>query len=218
MKLVFLGPPGAGKGTQAQKLSQKLNIPQISTGDIFRLEISKATPLGIKAKSYVEKGLLVPDELVVEMVMKRLENEDCKNGYILDGFPRTLTQAQIFDSQLEKLNDKLNLVIYFKIGEDEILKRLSGRRICPKCNRMYHIEFNPPKEDMLCDDCKVKLIQRKDDTPEVIKERIQVYYKQTQPLIDYYKNKHLLREVSAVGDKEAIQRNILEIVKEELKN
>ena len=193
MKLTIMGPPGGGKGTQAEILSEKFSIPHISTGAIIRGAIREKTQLGIVAESYIEKGQLVPDELVIDMISQRLSEKDCENGYILDGFPRTLPQACAMDEIGIKLDAALNLVV----PDDVIVKRLSGRRECKKCAAPYHIEFNPPKEDGVCDKCGGNLIIRDDDVPEIIRQRLDVYHQQTEPLIGFYKENQLL--VNVIG-------------------
>ncbi len=195
MKLIFLGPPGVGKGTIAKMLSAEQNIPQISTGDLLRTEIKKNTELGTKAKELIDKGELVPDELVVDMVKKRLEEPDCNNGYILDGFPRTLGQAEA----MEHHNIIIDKVINFTAGNEMIVQRLSGRRTCKQCGAIFHIENIPPKKEGMCDKCNGELFQRDDDKPESIKNRLIVYNSQTEPLIEHYEKKGLL--VSIDGSK-----------------
>ncbi|MCD4655115.1 adenylate kinase [bacterium] len=181
-KIILLGAPGAGKGTQAMLMSQHYNLPQISTGDILRNEIEKGSSVGLKARDLMVQGLLVPDGIVVEIVEKRLEAQDCRNGYILDGFPRTLTQAQEMDSR----NIQVNSVLLIDAEDTVIMRRLSGRRVCTLCNRMYHVLLNPPKDEGICTECGGQLIKRKDDEAQTIQKRINVFRKQTAPLIDYY--------------------------------
>ncbi|SHE46957.1 adenylate kinase [Clostridium fallax] len=192
MKIVLLGPPGAGKGTQAKSISNRYSIPHISTGDIFRKNISENTPLGIEAKKYIDNGQLVPDEVTINMVKDRLQQEDCKNGYLLDGFPRTVHQAEALQSFLTERNENLDTALLIEVPKDFILERMTGRRVCPSCGASYHIKFNPPQVDGKCDLCGSDVIQRKDDTEVTVKERLEVYEKQTQPLIDFYKKKELL--------------------------
>lgn len=191
MKLIFLGPPGAGKGTQAQLLMHDLNIPQISTGDILRKAIREMTPTGVIAKGYIDRGELVPDDVVIAIVRDRLQEKDCENGYILDGFPRTVPQAEVLDTIVE-----IDAVVDFELPNEEIINRLSGRRVCPKCNSTYHISR---LNGDTCPGCGEKVIQRKDDMPETVLNRLEVYEKQTAPLIDYYKNKGSLRVVDCTG-------------------
>ena len=208
LNLVFLGPPGVGKGTYAKELSKRYNIPHISTGDIFREEIRKGTELGKKVKSYVERGELVPDEIVIEVVRKRLSQDDCKRGFILDGFPRTINQAIALDSIV-----KVDLVFNFVAPKSVIIERLSGRRICRKCGAIYHIKFNPPKRPGICDKCGGPLYQREDDKPEVIEERLRVYEKQTAPIVDYYRKKGILVEVDASRNMEEVIKDCEQILK-----
>ncbi|MCR4944867.1 MAG: adenylate kinase [Clostridium sp.] len=194
MKIVLLGPPGAGKGTQAKSISNRYSIPHISTGDIFRKNISENTPLGIEAKSYMDNGQLVPDEVTINMVKERLKEDDCKSGYLLDGFPRTVSQAEALEAFLNERNESLNTALLIDVPSDFILERMTGRRVCPSCGASYHIKFNPAI-DGKCQLCGTEVIQRKDDTEETVKERLDVYEKQTQPLIDFYKKKNLLSVV-----------------------
>lgn len=189
MKIIMLGAPGAGKGTQAKKLAAKFNIPHISTGDIFRDNIKNKTALGKKVEEYIEKGLLVPDELVLEMIMDRLNEPDCKDGYVLDGFPRTIPQAKALDEALDKKNDRIQYAIDVDVPDDVIVRRMAGRRACLNCGRTYHIETLRPKVDGICDYCDNKLVLRDDDKPETVKKRLEVYHEQTQPLLEYYKEK-----------------------------
>ena len=195
MKIVLLGPPGAGKGTQAKSISNRYSIPHISTGDIFRKNISEGTPLGIEAKSYMDKGQLVPDEVTINMVKGRLTWEDCKNGYLLDGFPRTVAQAEALEGFLAERNEKLDTALSIEVPSSFILERMTGRRVCPSCGASYHVKFNPPTKDGVCDVCGSDIVQRKDDTEETVSERLEVYERQTQPLIDFYNNKNLLSTV-----------------------
>lgn len=201
MKIVLLGPPGAGKGTQAKSISNRYSIPHISTGDIFRKNISENTPLGIEAKSYMDNGQLVPDEVTINMVKDRLQQDDCKNGYLLDGFPRTVHQADALDSFLTERNESIDTALLIEVPKEFILERMTGRRVCPSCGASYHIKFNPPTNDGKCDLCGSDVIQRKDDTEETVKERLDVYENQTQPLIDFYKNK---KQLSVVDGTQAI--------------
>lgn len=186
MKLILLGPPGAGKGTQAANIVNEYNAVHISTGDIFRKNIKENTDLGRKAKEYMDKGLLVPDELVVELVADRLKQEDVKDGFLLDGFPRTENQAQALDKVLESLNGKIDKVINIQVDKNNLVERAVGRRICKKCGATYHISFNPSKSEGICDLCQGELYQRTDDVEETVAKRIQIYLDETQPLIDYY--------------------------------
>ncbi|MCI9069444.1 adenylate kinase [Clostridium sp.] len=195
MKIVLLGPPGAGKGTQAKSISNRYSIPHISTGDIFRKNISEETPLGIEAKQYIDNGQLVPDEVTINMVKDRLTWEDCKNGYLLDGFPRTVAQAEALQEFLESRDEKLDTALCIEVPSSFILERMTGRRVCLSCGASYHIKFNSPAVDGVCDVCGDNIIQRKDDVEETVKERLDVYERQTQPLIDFYKEKNLLSTV-----------------------
>ncbi|MBV1816816.1 adenylate kinase [Anaerosalibacter bizertensis] len=210
MRLVLLGPPGAGKGTQASAIIKKYNIPHISTGDIFRANIKKGTELGKKAKAYMDKGQLVPDELVVSIVKDRLLEDDCKDGFLLDGFPRTVKQAEALDEELTKMELKLDHVINIDVESDELIKRAVGRRICKNCGATYHIEFNPPKKEEECDVCGGELYQRDDDTEKTVANRIEVYLKETKPLVDYYTKKGI---IFSVDGKQAIEDVFKDIVK-----
>lgn len=195
MKLVLLGPPGAGKGTQAKYIVDKLGIPHISTGDIFRKNIKEQTPLGIKAKEYIDKGQLVPDEVTVGIVEDRIKQEDCKAGFLLDGFPRTVAQADALDEVLLSMSTALDHVINIKVPTERLVERLTGRRVCPKCGASFHVIFNSPKQEGICDYCNGDLVQRADDSAETVGNRLNVYEKQTQPLIEYYGSKGLLRDI-----------------------
>lgn len=195
MKLVILGPPGAGKGTQAESIIEKYNIPHISTGDIFRENIKNETELGKKAKGYMDKGLLVPDEVVIEIVEDRLQREDCKDGFLLDGFPRTVQQAVSLDAMLDRMGTKLDRVVNIEVDPKILVERAVGRRICKTCGATYHVKFNPPIVEGVCDKDSTSLIQRADDTEETVSTRIKVYLDQTTPLIDYYKAQSLLLNV-----------------------
>lgn len=212
MKIVLLGPPGAGKGTQAKLIVEKYNIPHISTGDIFRKNIKEMTPLGIKAKEYIDKGQLVPDEVTVDIVKDRIQQEDCKNGFLLDGFPRTVAQADALSEVLEDLGTKLDYVINIKVDENNLIVRLSGRRVCPKCGASFHVVFNPPKQEGVCDYCGAEVVQRADDTEETVKNRLSVYNKQTQPLIDYYTNNGLIKNINGEQDIDKVFAEICEVL------
>jgi len=192
VKIILLGPPGAGKGTQAKSISDKYSIPHISTGDIFRKNISEKTPLGVKAKEYMDKGLLVPDELTIDLVKDRLSQEDCKKGFLLDGFPRTVKQAEALDEFINDKGEKIDTALLIEVPRELILERMTGRRVCPSCGASYHIKFNPPKNEGKCGICGADLIQRKDDNEETVMDRLDVYDKQTQPLIAYYKSQNVL--------------------------
>ncbi len=208
MRLVLLGPPGAGKGTQASAIVDKYNIPHISTGDIFRANIKNNTELGKEAKAYMDKGLLVPDELVVSIVKDRLTKDDCREGFLLDGFPRTLNQAQALDSELHKMDIKLDRVININASAEILIERAVGRRICRECGATYHIKFNPPKVKGICDIDSGVLYQRDDDNVETVSTRINVYMEQTEPLIAYYRERDLLLDVDGTKSIDAIFETI----------
>ncbi len=212
---VLLGGPGAGKGTQAERLARNLDIPQVSTGDLFRENLKKETDLGLLAKQYMERGELVPDEVTVGMVRERLSRPDAGSGAILDGFPRTIAQAEALAELLEDLGAELGDVFYIKVPDDVLLKRLSGRWTCRSCGAMYHEIFQPPQEAGVCDKCGGELYQRPDDTPETQRHRIEVYFEQTAPLIDYYREKGLLVEVDGRQGIEEIQAALLGLIKEQ---
>lgn len=188
MRIVLIGAPGAGKGTQAKLISDKLDIPHISTGDIFRSNIKGNTTLGLKAKAYIDKGELVPDELTVEIVKDRLGNSDCAKGFILDGFPRTIPQAEFLDKVLNEMNIELDRTLLIDVKDEDIIERMSGRRVCTNCGSTYHIVYNPTKVDGVCDVCNSPVIQRADDSAETVLNRLETYHQQTQPLIKYYEN------------------------------
>jgi len=191
MRLILLGPPGAGKGTQAEVLVEKLNVPQISTGDILRAAVKNGTPVGLKAKAYMDAGDLVPDDVIIGVVKERLTADDCKNGYIFDGMPRTIAQAEALDAQ----SVVIDTVLSIEVPDEVIIKRLSGRRTCPTCGMIFHVETKKPKVDGICDACGATLIVRKDDEAETIINRLDTYHKETEPLIDYYKVQGKLKEV-----------------------
>ena len=205
MKLILLGAPGAGKGTQAEILCKELNIPTISTGNILRAAIKNGTPTGLKAKSFMDAGKLVPDDVIIGIVTERLAEDDCKNGYILDGVPRTIAQAEA----LEKAGIQFDAVVSIEISEDEILRRMSGRRVCEACGSSYNVEAVPPRVEGICDNCGGKLIQRRDDSPETVRERLKVYHTETEPLVDFYAARGLLKPVEVADNKEATSRKIL---------
>lgn len=209
MKLVFLGAPGAGKGTQAKKLVEKYVIPQISTGDLLRAAVAAGTALGKEAKSCMDKGELVPDSVVLGMVEERLKQDDCKKGYILDGFPRNTAQAEALDKMLAALNMQLEAAVSVDVPFDDLMKRLTGRRTCKSCGQMYNIYFNAPQKNGICDKCGGELFQRDDDKEETIKKRLDVYTAQTAPLFDYYKNKGILKSVDGTGSIDDIFANII---------
>lgn len=212
MKIILLGPPGAGKGTQAKLISNEYSIPHISTGDIFRKNISEQTPLGVKAKSYMDKGQLVPDELTIEIVVDRLQNDDCKNGFLLDGFPRTVLQAEALDSFLKDHGTEIDKALLIEVPQEFILERMTGRRVCKDCGASYHIRFNPPKVDGVCDLCSGELVQRKDDSEETVKERLEVYSNQTAPLVKYYATQGNLCKVDGTLEIEEVFQNICDIL------
>ena len=212
MKIIMLGAPGAGKGTQAKMIADKYSIPHISTGDIFRANIKNGTELGNKAKTYMDQGLLVPDELVVDLVVDRVAQEDCANGYVLDGFPRTIPQAESLDAALEKLGSKVDFAINVEVPDENIINRMSGRRACVACGATYHIVHIPTKVEGICDRCGKELILRDDDKPETVKKRLDVYHEQTQPLIDYYNGKEVLVEVDGTQDMNDVFADIVKIL------
>ncbi|MCR4608580.1 MAG: adenylate kinase [Eubacterium sp.] len=214
MKIIMLGAPGAGKGTQAKMLAEKYSIPHISTGDIFRANIKEGTDLGKKAKEYMDKGLLVPDELVVDLVMDRFKADDCKNGYILDGFPRTIPQAEALDSALAAVGEKMDYAINVEVPDENIVNRMSGRRACVGCGATYHIKYNPTKVEGICDVCGKELILRDDDKPETVLNRLKVYHDQTQPLIDYYGKAGIVKEVDGTVDMNDVFQAIVDILGE----
>lgn len=208
MNLIFLGPPGSGKGTQSVFLKDKLGIPAISTGNILREACEKQSPLGIKTKSFLDSGKLVPDEVIIPIVEQRLQESDCKSGYILDGFPRTVVQAEVLLKTLADKGQKVDAVINFDVNDVELVARLTGRRMCRKCGRGYHIQFSPPQKNLVCDACGGELYQRDDDKKETIEKRLEVYKTQTAPLIDYFKSKGLLKNIAAVGEAKEISKRI----------
>lgn len=212
MKIIMLGAPGAGKGTQAKKIAAKYEIPHISTGDIFRANIKNGTELGKKAKTYMDQGLLVPDELVVDLVVDRVNQDDCKNGYVLDGFPRTIPQAEVLDEKLSELGEKVDYAINVDVPDENIVNRMSGRRACLNCGATYHIVSIPPKKEGICDVCGSELVLRDDDRPETVQNRLKVYHEQTQPLIDFYEKKGVLRSVDGTLPMEEVFTAITKIL------
>lgn len=212
MKIIMLGAPGAGKGTQAKQIAGKYSIPHISTGDIFRANIKNGTELGKKAKEYMDQGLLVPDELTCDLVVDRIGQDDCANGFVLDGFPRTIPQAEALTDALNKLGEKMDFAIDVDVPDENIVKRMSGRRACLDCGATYHIVSIPPKQEGICDACGSKLVLRDDDKPETVQKRLDVYHEQTQPLIDYYKNQGILKSVDGTQPMEDVFANIVEIL------
>jgi adenylate kinase len=212
MKIIMLGAPGAGKGTQAKKIADKYQVPHISTGDIFRANIKNGTELGMKAKTYMDQGLLVPDELVVDLVVDRLAQEDCVNGCVLDGFPRTIPQAECLDAALAAKGEAIDYAVDVDVPDENIINRMSGRRACVACGATYHIVHIPTKVEGVCDRCGESLILRDDDKPETVKKRLDVYHAQTQPLIDYYTSKNVLKTVDGTQDMEAVFQAIVDIL------
>lgn len=212
MKIIMLGAPGAGKGTQAKKIAAKYAIPHISTGDIFRANIKNNTELGQKAKTYMDKGELVPDELVVDLIMDRFKEADCANGYVLDGFPRTIPQAEALDKALSANGESVDYAVNVEVPDENIINRMSGRRACVGCGATYHIKFNAPKVEGVCDTCGEKLILRDDDKPETVKNRLSVYHEQTQPLIDYYSKKGVLAEVDGTQSMDDVFNAIVNVL------
>lgn len=200
MKIVMLGAPGAGKGTQADKIAEKFGLPHISTGDIFRKNIKEGTELGKEAKSYMDAGKLVPDELTVRLLLDRVKNDDCAKGYILDGYPRTIPQAEALDKELKKLGEKIDYAINVDVPDENIINRMSGRRACLKCGATYHLKYVLPKKDGVCDECGSELVIRDDDKPETVKNRLAVYHEQTQPLIEYFEKQGVLHTVDGTTD------------------
>lgn len=214
MKIIMLGAPGAGKGTQAKMIAEKCGIPHISTGDIFRANIKNGTELGAKAKEYMDKGLLVPDELVCDLVVDRIQQADCEKGYILDGFPRTIPQAEALENALNAIEQKLDYAIDIDVPDENIINRMSGRRACVGCGATYHVLFNPTKVEGKCDVCGESLILRDDDKPETVKKRLDVYHTQTQPLIDFYTERKVLVEVDGTQSMEKVFEDIMKILGE----
>ena len=212
MIIVMLGAPGAGKGTQAAMICDKYDIPHVSTGDIFRANIKNGTELGKKAKAFMDEGKLVPDELTIELLLDRVSQDDCAKGYVLDGFPRTIPQAEVLTNALAKAGEKVDFAINVDVPDENIIKRMSGRRSCPKCGASYHVEFVPPKKEGICDVCGSELIQREDDKPETVKNRLSVYHDQTQPLIEYYEKASALQAVDGTKDKDEVFADIVSIL------
>lgn len=212
MKIIMLGAPGAGKGTQAKQIAAKYSIPHISTGDIFRANIKNGTELGKKAKTYMDQGLLVPDELTCDLVMDRIQQDDCKNGFVLDGFPRTIPQAEALDAALEKIDQKMDYAIDVDVPDENIINRMGGRRACLNCGATYHIVSIPPKKEGICDHCGNALVLRDDDKPETVKKRLDVYHEQTQPLIDYYAKQNILKTVDGTQPMESVFDAIVSVL------
>lgn len=213
MKIIMLGAPGAGKGTQAKLIADTYGLPHVSTGDIFRMNIKNGTQLGMEAKTYMDQGLLVPDELTVRILLDRVGQGDCKNGYVLDGFPRTIPQAEVLEDALTKLGDQIDFAINVEVPDENIIRRMGGRRACLSCGATYHIEHVPPKKEGICDVCGQELVLRDDDKPETVKNRLRVYQEQTQPLIDFYTKKGVLRTVDGTQDMQDVFSAIKEILK-----
>ncbi len=214
MKIIMLGAPGAGKGTQAKQIADKYHIPHISTGDIFRANIKNGTELGKKAKEYMDQGALVPDELTCDLVMDRIAQDDAKNGFVLDGFPRTIPQAEALTAALEKIGQKMDFAIDVDVPDENIVNRMSGRRACLNCGATYHIVSIPPKKEGICDRCGNEIVLRDDDKPETVQKRLTVYHEQTQPLIDYYKKQGILKSVDGTVPMDEVFRSIVAILGE----
>lgn len=212
MKIIMLGAPGAGKGTQAKMIAEKYQVPHISTGDIFRANIKNGTDLGIEAKKFMDQGLLVPDELTVKILLDRVSMADCKNGYVLDGFPRTIPQAEVLDKALAELGDTIDYAINVDVPDENIINRMSGRRACLGCGTTFHIKYIAPKAEGICDCCGKELILRDDDQPETVKKRLDVYHEQTRPLMDYYTNKGVLKTVDGTVDMQDVFQAIVEVL------
>ena len=212
MKIIMLGAPGAGKGTQAKRIAEKYGIPHISTGDIFRANIKEGTELGLKAKEYLDQGLLVPDEVTIGMLLDRIHQADCKNGYVLDGFPRTIPQAESLNKALADMGEAIDFAIDVDVPDENIVNRMGGRRACLKCGATYHVEYAAPKADGVCDACGSGLVLRDDDKPETVQKRLTVYHDQTQPLIEYYKGQGVLHSVDGTQAMEAVFESITGIL------
>lgn len=212
MKIIMLGAPGAGKGTQAKLIADKYGIPHISTGDIFRMNIKNGTALGLEAKGYMDQGLLVPDELTVKILLDRVAQDDCEKGYVLDGFPRTILQAEVLDKALAELNDHIDHAIDVDVPDENIIRRMSGRRACVSCGATYHIEYIKPRKEGICDDCGQELVLRDDDRPETVGKRLDVYHEQTQPLIDFYDKKGILKTVDGTKEMHEVFEAITKIL------
>lgn len=212
MKIIMLGAPGAGKGTQAKMIAEKYSVPHISTGDIFRANIKNGTQLGMEAKKYMDQGLLVPDELTVKILLDRVAKEDCAGGYVLDGFPRTIPQAEALDQALAKISQSMDYAIDVDVPDENIVNRMSGRRACLNCGATYHIVSIPTKVEGVCDRCGSQVVLRDDDQPETVKKRLDVYHEQTQPLIDYYKKQNILKTVDGTQPMEKVFDAIVEIL------
>ena len=214
MKIIMLGAPGAGKGSQASRIATEYQLPHISTGDIFRANLKEETELGKKAKSFMDKGELVPDDITIAMLLERIHKEDCKNGYILDGFPRTIPQAEALKEALAKKNEKIDLALDVEATDELIIKRMAGRRTCPACGAIYHIVTLPPKTEGICDRCGADLIQRKDDNEETVKNRLKIYHEITEPLISYYKKEGILEEIDGAEDLDKVFEKVKTIIRQ----
>ena len=214
MKIIMLGAPDVGKGTQAKMIAEKYSVPHISTGDIFRANIKNGTELGMEAKKYMDQGLLVPDELTVKILLDRVANDDCKNGYVLDGFPRTIPQAEVLDKALTELGDQIDYAVNVEVPDENIIKRMGGRRACINCGATYHVVFNPTKVEDVCDACGNETVLRDDDKPETVQKRLTVYQDQTQPLIDYYREKNILKSVDGTQPMDKVFADIVAILGE----
>ena len=212
MKIIMLGAPGAGKGTQAKRIAQRYGIPHVSTGDIFRANIKNGTELGMKAKAYMDAGNLVPDEITIGMLLDRIHEADCEKGYVLDGFPRTIPQAESLTAALKERGEKMDYAIDVDVPDENIINRMSGRRAWLACGATYHIACNPPKKEGVCDQCGEPLVLRKDDKPETVKNRLEVYHQQTQPLIDYYKKEGILDQVDGTQNMDQVFEDIVKIL------
>ena len=212
MKIIMLGAPGAGKGTQAKRIAQRYGIPHVSTGDIFRANIKNGTELGMKAKAYMDAGNLVPDEITIGMLLDRIHEKERKKGYVLDGFPRTIPQAESLTAALKERGEKMDYAIDVDVPDENIINRMSGRRACLACGATYHIAYNPPKKEGVCDQCGEPLVLRKDDKPETVKNRLEVYHQQTQPLIDYYKKEGILAQVDGTQNMDQVFEDIVKIL------
>ncbi len=211
MKIIMLGAPGAGKGTQAKRIAEKYGIPHISTGDIFRANIKEGTELGMKAKEFMDQGLLVPDEVTIGMLLDRIKKEDCVNGYVLDGFPRTIPQAESLTKALEEMGQNIDYAVDVDVPDENIVSRMSGRRACITCGATYHVQFAPPKAEGICDKCGAELVLRDDDKPETVQKRLTVYHEQTQPLIDYYRRAGVLVSVDGTQSMDQVFESIVKI-------
>jgi adenylate kinase len=213
VRLVLVGPPGAGKGTQAQFIAAHASMPKISTGDIFRANVSQRTPLGLQAKKFMDAGDLVPDEITIDMVRERLGEEDAQDGFLLDGFPRTVPQAEVLDDMLAQLDARLDVVLELVVDDDEVVRRLSGRRTCRHCGHVWHLDFDPPSREAVCDRCGGELFQRDDDRPDTVRHRIEVYADQTAPLIAYYAERGLLVGLDATGPVEDVTERAIDALR-----